>query len=62
MTALARASDERLVCRFARMYGISDHAAAETAPARGRTHFVIIVTEHSGQSEACEGSKMRSDQ
>jgi hypothetical protein len=56
MIASARASVARFRRRFARMYGISDQAAGEAAPARGRTQRVIIATVQSGQSDDCDGS------
>ena len=56
MTASARASVRRLVRRFARMYGIIDHAAGNAAPARGRTHRVIIATVHAGHKAVPVGS------
>ena len=48
MIAPARASVRRLVMRFARMYGITDQAAGNAAPARGLTHRVIIATLQAG--------------
>ena len=62
MIAPARASVRRFVRRFARMYGITDHAATDATPARGSTHRVIIGTVHAGHSDVASGSKMRSDQ
>ena len=49
MMALACASVRRFVVRLLRIYGMTDHAAGNAAPERGRTHRVIIVTLHVGQ-------------
>src|SRR3990170_4785184 len=60
--AWAPARPRRLRARFARMYGIIGSAAGQSAPARGRTHCVIIPAEQPGQSFDSSVVWMRSDQ
>src|SRR6476661_2782552 len=62
ITAPAVASVCLLVRRFDRMYGITDHAAGNAAPARGRTHRLIIEIEHAGHNSVRVSSTIKSDQ